>query len=78
MSSLHTIVKRIKRSERRFLCCYTSRIKNLNNIIIIHLNFNSLPNKFGSLTSNMNIDIIVLTETKLNGSHPTSVLIEGY
>ena len=57
------------------------RIKNLNNIIIGHLNVNSLPNKFDSLTSIIKnyIDIIVLTETKLDGSYPTSQFkIEGY
>ena len=57
------------------------RIKNLNNIIIGHLNVNSLPNKFDSLTSIIKnyIDIIVLTETKLDDSYPTSQFtIEGY
>ena len=57
------------------------RIKNLNNIIIGHLNVNSFPNKFDSLTSIIKnyIDIIVLTETKLDDSYPTSQFkIEGY
>ena len=57
------------------------RIKNLNNTIFGHLNGNSLPNKFDSLTSITQnyIDIIILTETKLDDSYPTSQFkIEGY
>ena len=57
------------------------RIKNLNNIIIGHLHVNSLRNKFDSLTAIIKnyVDIIVLTETKLDDSYPTSQFkIERY
>ena len=56
-------------------------LKILNNIFICHLKVNSLPNKFDSLKSIMKNykDIIVLTETKLDDSFPTSQFtIEGY
>ena len=57
------------------------RNNNINKIIIASLNINSLPNKFDDLKLSIqqNIDILVITETKLDDSFPTSqFLIEGY
>ena len=57
------------------------RFSNVNRLIIGHLNINSLRNKFESLKSLMvgNIDILVITETKLDDSFPSNqFLIEGY
>ena len=57
------------------------RIANLNNVIIAQLNINSLRNKFHALKEmiNSNIDILVLTETKLDGTFPRSQFrIPGY
>ena len=57
------------------------RIANLNNVIIAQLNINSLRNKFHALKEmiNGNIDILVLTETKLDGTFPRSQFrIPGY
>ena len=57
------------------------RIANLNNVIIAQLNINSLRNKFHALKEMIsgNIDILVLTETKLDGTFPRSQFrIPGY
>ena len=50
------------------------RVKNLNKLIIWHLNINSLRNKLELLTHQIkdNIDILIISETRLNGSFPTS------
>ena len=49
------------------------RIRNPNKIIIGNLNINSLPNKFEQLKDIVmqHIDILVLTETKLDDTFPT-------
>ena len=48
------------------------RVSNLNRVIIGHLNINSLRNKYEALKSviNGNIDILVITETKIDQSFP--------
>ena len=50
------------------------RIRNPNKIIIGNLNINSLPNKFEQLKDIVmqHIDILVLTETKLDDTFPTA------
>ena len=50
------------------------RVKNLNKLIIGHLNMNSLRNKFELLTHQIkdNIDILIISEIKLDESFPTS------
>ena len=50
------------------------RVKNLNKLIIGHLNINSLRNKFELLTHQIkdNIDILMISETKLDESFPAS------
>ena len=50
------------------------RLKNFNKLIIVHLNINSLRNKFEFLISltKDNIDILMISETKLDQSFPTN------
>ena len=50
------------------------RVKNLNKLIIGHLNINSLRNKLELLTHQIkdDIDILMISETKLDESFPTS------
>ena len=49
------------------------RLKNVNRLICAQLNINSLRNKFESLINiiNNNIDILMISETKLDPSFPT-------
>ena len=57
------------------------RIENINRVIIAHLNINSLRNKFDMLADIMaeKIDILCISETKLNESFPSSnFTIRGY
>ena len=57
------------------------RIRNPNKIIIGNLNINSLPNKFEQLKdiTMQHIDILVLTETKLDDTFPTEqFLVNGF
>ena len=57
------------------------RCKNLNRILIGHLNINSLRNKFEILMSwiAVNLDILMISETKLDESFPVSqFLIPGF
>ena len=50
------------------------RLKNVNKMIIAHLNINSLRNKFEFLISVIkdNIDIFKISETKLDQSFPAN------
>ena len=57
------------------------RIKNLNRIVLAHLNINSPRNKFDLLTDQIkgNVDVLVISETKLDDSFPTGQFkIQGY
>ena len=57
------------------------KIKNLNRLVIGHININSFRNKFDSLKFIFkgNIDILVITETKLDESFPIQqFFVEGY
>ena len=57
------------------------RIKNLKNVIIGQLNVNSLRNKFHALANIIhgNIDILIITETKLDHTFPQNQFyIPGY
>ena len=51
-----------------------SEISNVNKVIIGNININSLPNKFEQLKELVikHIDVLVITETKLDDSFPTS------
>ena len=50
------------------------RIRNLNKIVVGHLNINSIRNKFNFLAQQVkgNIDILMISETKLDKSFPPS------
>ena len=57
------------------------RIKNLGKIILATLNINSIRNKFDQLKLSImgNIDILVITETKLNDTFPAvNFMIDGF
>ena len=57
------------------------KLKNIDRLVIGHLNINSLPSKFFQLKSiiEKNVDILVITETKLYSSFPSSQFkIEGF
>ena len=57
------------------------RIKNLNRIVLAHLNINSLRNKFDLFKDQIkgNVDVLVISETKLDDSFPTGQFkIPGY
>ena len=57
------------------------RLRNVNKLIIGNLNINSLANKFEQLKILIqgNVDILVVTETKLDSTFPTAqFLIDGY
>ena len=56
-------------------------LKNFNKLIIAHLNINSLQNKFEFLISLIkdNIDVLMISETKLDQSFPTNqFMINGF
>ena len=48
------------------------RLKNLNRIVLAHLNINSLRNKFDALVKQVsgNVDVLFLSETKIDESFP--------
>ena len=57
------------------------RVKNMNRLLIGNLNINSISDKFDQLKllSRGKVDTLVITETKLDSTFPTSqFLIEGY
>ena len=57
------------------------RIENIGNIIVAHLNINSLRNKFDFLAEMVigNVDILIIGETKLDSSFPKSLFkIDGF
>ena len=57
------------------------RIRNLNKIFVGHLNINSIRNKFDFLAHQVkgNIDILMISETKLDESFPPSqFFLDGY
>ena len=57
------------------------RLKNLNKIIVGHLNVNSIRNKFDFLAPQVQgiIDILMISETKLDESfRPGQFLLGGY
>ena len=59
----------------------TSRVKCPNNVIIGHLNINSIRNKFELLSFLIDgkVDVFLISETKIDGTFPTSqFLMSGY
>ena len=60
---------------------YSIRKRNLNKLVVAHLNINSLRLKFDGLAQKItgNVDILMISQTKLDNSFPESqFLIEGY
>ena len=57
------------------------KVNNVNRLVIGHLNINSIRHKFDSLKHIIggNVDILVITETKIDDSFPPQqFFIEGY
>ena len=57
------------------------RVKNMNRLIIGNLNINSISNKFDQLKlfARGKVDILIVTETKLDSTFPSSQFpIYGY
>ena len=56
------------------------RLKNPNRLICAHLNINSVRNKFDLLSDIIknNIDILMISETKLDSSFPNGQFQNGY
>ena len=57
------------------------RIKNINRLIVAHLNINQIIGKYNALKEIIQgyLDILALSESKLDQSNPTNVFdIEGY
>ena len=55
------------------------RLRNVNKVIIGNLNINSLPKKFDHLREIVNVDVLVITETKLDDTFLTSqFLVTGF
>ena len=57
------------------------RIKNVNRLIVAHININSIRNKFELLAQNIatNIDILMISETKIDESFLIGqFLIKGF
>ena len=68
-------------SDDVFCALRSLRVKNVGRVIIATLNVNSIANKLDQLKFIIkdNIDVLVLTETKIDGSFPENqFLIEGY
>ena len=60
---------------------YSIRKRNLNKLVVAHLNINSLRLKFDSLGQKItgNVNILMISETKLDNSFPEGQFwIEGY
>ena len=57
------------------------RLKNMGRVIVANLNINSIRNKFDQLKAiiNENVDILIITETKIDDSFPDAQFkIDGY
>ena len=65
------IVRNITKTDLKSL-----RIRNLNKIVVGHLNISSIRNNFDFLAHQVkgNIDVLIISETKLDESFPSSVL----
>ena len=64
-----------------FIILRDIKLKNVNRLVISHLNINSIRNKFEPLKNIIkgNLDILVLTETKIDESFPNQEFrIDGY
>ena len=67
--------------ESSYSILQSSRIKNVDKIVLGHININSIRNKFDVLVDLIRdkIDILLISETKIDNSFPTSqFVIQGY
>ena len=74
--SVYKIFDHIWNKDLKSVC-----LKNLNKIIVGHLNLNSIRNKFDFLAPQVQgiIDILMISETKLDESlPPVQFLLDGY
>ena len=77
MNSLNNFDENINEKVDPFEILKHLRVSNMNQLIIGQLNINSLRNKFESLKLIIkgNIDILILTESKLDNSFPVNQFI---
>ena len=71
----------ILRNENTYVMLNELRVKNMHRIIIGHININSLRYKFNDfdILSNKNLDIILISETKLDASFASKqFVLDGY
>ena len=66
-------VKRRKGDRTEFEFFIKFHSKNINRLLIGNLNINSISNKFDG-----KVDILVVTETKLDSNFPNSQFLIGY
>ena len=62
-------------------CLKLIRKMNLNNLVVAHLNFNSVRNKFEALIQNVSggVELLMISKTKLDESFPKNhFLIKGF
>ena len=71
----------ILRNDNTYVMLNELRRQNMHRIIIGHININSLRYKFNDfdILSNKNLDIILISETKLDASFPSKqFVLDGY
>ena len=77
----NTVIDSLDNSSDAYSIINALRVKNVNKIILGHLNINSLRNKFDLLADlvKSKIDILLISETKLDESFPlANFLIPGF
>ena len=85
-SSIHNVefiseLSEVNAEDVSFKSLKDIRIKNLNRIVLAHLNINSLRNKFDLLADQIkgNVDVLAISETKLDDSfHVRQFKVPGY
>ena len=77
-SSIHNVefiseLSEVNAEDVSFKSLKDIRIKNLNRIVLAHLNINSLRNKFDLLADQIkgNVDVLAISERKLDYSLPS-------
>ena len=61
---------------------FSQRAKDYRNVLLIHLNINSIQNRFEELkelNAKLKVQLIVLSETKIDKSYPSEQFeMDGY
>ena len=77
-SSIHNVefiseLSEVNAEDVSFKSLKDIRIKNLNRIVLAHLNINSLRNKFDLLADQIkgNVNVLAISDTKLDDSLPS-------